>query len=588
MGKDEVLKICLSNKSGYYLKGDNFKKFFPKEYEDMNKIDFPEDFSFTQKVYHYLHDDFYLKIGICVCGKRCKFISLNAGYKKHCSVKCSVNDKAVIEKKEKTTLKKYGVKNCFQSESIKDKIKKVNLEKYGVEHASCSDIVKDKVKKTCLERYGVDSALKNKEVREKIKKTNLEKYGVSCSLFSDVAKEKTKKTILERYGVEFITQSSEIIEKIKSTNLKKYGVEHALQSEVFMEKYKKTNLARYGAEFTLQSKELSKRISNTILKKYGVDNISKNRDIREKVKNTLLTKYGVEYAFFLHKTDDGKIDYKKYKTISKTNLRFSNLLKKEGINHKMEQPIKNRCFDFLLYDNLLIEIDPMVTHNVVYNIFGEKPMSNNYHKEKSQLAKDQGLFCIHIWDWDDSEKIARTLKTRENYNNDNILISLNEKNECCEFLDDFSFSEYDNDFDVCVSLRIDDVIESVITLKKINNCEWIISNFTNKFYFEQEKNIRKLVNWFIENFSPNKIYYACDNSKINSNIFTNIGFVVKHNGTPMLHWFDGHKHYIDENVLSYKDNTYFNDNENDYKEIIENGFLPLFDCGNDILVYDIK
>ena len=38
-----------------------------------------------------------------------------------------------LNKRRKTCLKKYGVKNVFQSEEIKERIKKTNLEKYGFE-----------------------------------------------------------------------------------------------------------------------------------------------------------------------------------------------------------------------------------------------------------------------------------------------------------------------------------------------------------------------------------------------------------------------------------------------------------------------
>ena len=39
-----------------------------------------------------------------------------------------------VLKRELTNLKKFGVKNPFQSEDVKNKIKQTNLKRYGVDH----------------------------------------------------------------------------------------------------------------------------------------------------------------------------------------------------------------------------------------------------------------------------------------------------------------------------------------------------------------------------------------------------------------------------------------------------------------------
>lgn len=80
-------------------------------------------------------------------------------------VETPIQNPEVWEKKEKTTLEKYGVTNiCFLPEAIA-KRKQTNLAKYGTETPSSTDIIKEKVAKTNLERYGVTSPMKSPRLR---------------------------------------------------------------------------------------------------------------------------------------------------------------------------------------------------------------------------------------------------------------------------------------------------------------------------------------------------------------------------------------------------------------------------------------
>lgn len=140
MDKKEVFNI-LKTKGRFYCQEKQFIKRFPDIYDDICRIDFPDDFTLIQKIYHYFMDDPDLKLGICpVCGNRCKFKNLNFGYWNHCSSNCASIDKDVVDKLHQTNLKKYGVESVFQS-----------------------DDVKEKRKKTYIEHYGFDSPMKNKE-----------------------------------------------------------------------------------------------------------------------------------------------------------------------------------------------------------------------------------------------------------------------------------------------------------------------------------------------------------------------------------------------------------------------------------------
>jgi endogenous inhibitor of DNA gyrase (YacG/DUF329 family) len=138
--------------------------------------------------------------GFCkICNKPVKFYSLSVGYVKFCSKKCQSKDmslnaikmwkdigKQITKKKEKTNLKRYGVKHNMQRKEIIDQVKKTNLKRYGVENVINNKKIfkkaKNKREKTCIKEYGVKNYFQVKEVKEKIKNTFLEKYGVESPL----------------------------------------------------------------------------------------------------------------------------------------------------------------------------------------------------------------------------------------------------------------------------------------------------------------------------------------------------------------------------------------------------------------------
>lgn len=126
--------------------------------------------------------DYYLKylgkIGKCKeCGKETKFNSINRGFKKHCSSLCSNSNTAKKKLTESVCLKKYGVKNIFQTNTTKLKIKNKMMEKYGVFNPSSSPIIKRKKTLSVIKHYGSDKKYRDFLLKARIKAC-LKKYGV--------------------------------------------------------------------------------------------------------------------------------------------------------------------------------------------------------------------------------------------------------------------------------------------------------------------------------------------------------------------------------------------------------------------------
>ena len=114
-----------------------FKKRFPYHYQIICSWNFPSEFKFTQKIYHYINGDKDLKLGICNCGKRCKFKNYKQGYYKHCSNKCSQSDEHTVKQRISTNMMKYGTDNPAKCDDIKLKQIKTNNIRYGHNSPSC-------------------------------------------------------------------------------------------------------------------------------------------------------------------------------------------------------------------------------------------------------------------------------------------------------------------------------------------------------------------------------------------------------------------------------------------------------------------
>lgn len=88
MEKIELFKYLQSieDKSGGFKKPDSIKKNYPEIYDELESVEFPKEYTFTQKLWHFLQDDY--TIHRCKCGNPVHFIDFKKGYRQYCSKNC--------------------------------------------------------------------------------------------------------------------------------------------------------------------------------------------------------------------------------------------------------------------------------------------------------------------------------------------------------------------------------------------------------------------------------------------------------------------------------------------------------------------
>lgn len=515
---------------------------------------------------------------------------------KRYGVKEVLSSKKVRDKIKQTNLEKYGVENVFASKEIKNKIKETNLEKYGVENVwSKNSPILEKVKQTNLERYGAENPWSSEIIHDKIKETNLERFGVEYPLQSDEVINTMKKNNLEKYGVESVQQLDSVKEKIKQTNLERYGAEYGLSSDIIKEKIKQTNLERYGYTNATKSDIVKEKIKQTNLERYGVSYTLQSNEVREKIRQTNLERYGVEYYCM---TEDC-ISKNKVHRISKVNKEFYNKLLENNIDCELEYYIGTKGFD-IKSNNTLIEINPTYTHNSTYGALfkgktNESPKDYDYHISKTKLANDNGFQCIHIFDWDDEDKIINMLKPKENIYARKCDVREVELKDTNIFLTKYHLQGYCSGQTVRLGLYYNDELVEIMTFGKPRynkNYEYELLRLCTKDEYNVIGGSSKIFKYFIDNYSPNSIISYCDISKFSGEVYNKLGFTLKSNSKPAKHWYNMHtgKH-ITDNLLRQRGydqlfGTNYGKGTSNEQLMLENGFVEVYDCGQSTYIWN--
>ena len=422
-----------------------------------------------------------------------------------------------------------------------------------------------KQKEAKRKKYGDDF---NHVIAKKSEKTKIEKYGDPH--YSN--KEKAKQTMIEKYGVDNPMKSKEIQDKTKRTCLKRYGSEYVLTSNYFLQ-----NKEKYIA-----------KSQQTCLERYGVKSAMNLDEVKNHVKNTCKERYGVEWNCMRQEAHNSK------NKNSINNEDFAKLLDENKILYEREYTIKNRSYDFKI-ENVLVEINPTPTHNVNWNPFSKtKCIKKSYHFEKSQLALQNGYRCIHVWDWDDKNKIIELLKDKESIYARKCELKEPTKQETDLFLNENHLQGTCKGQTIRIGLYYNNELIQVMTFGKPRynkKYEYELLRLCTKNGYKVVGGAERCFKHFIDDKNPDTIISYCDFSKFNGDIYTTLGFVKNKNTNPSCHWYNTKtKKHITNNLLIAKgyDNlfgTTYGKGTSNEELMLNNKWLQVYDAGQLTFIY---
>lgn len=466
-----------------------------------------------------------------------------------------------LSKRKKTMLERYGVDNPFKSKEIYEKVKKTNLERYGNTCSAQSNIVRPKISKSMLDRYGVEYSFQAEVVKEKIKVTNLERYGVDNPSKSDIIKNRIVESNRKNLGVDYPMQSKDVMDKSRITSLEKYGTEYPNQSDIVKQHIKESNLEKYGVERPAQSDEVKRKTIETNRKRYGVD-----------------------YTCLIY---SGKLNGND----SSYNRAFAELLDSNNITYEREFLLQKYSYDFKV-GNTLIEINPTATHNTHFNPYGKNRIDVNYHRDKSKLARDSGYHVIHVFDWDNEDKIINLLKNRKIIYARKCDIREVDIMECNQYLVAYHLQGKCNNQTVRLGLYYNNQLVSLMTFG--------VARYNKKYEYEllrycASHNVvggsEKLFKYFLDNYKPNSIVSYCDTSKFSGKVYDMLGFKIDTINSPSCHWYSVKENrHITDNLLRMQGyDRLFKESHgkgtSNEELILSRGYLPVYDCGQATYVW---
>lgn len=273
------------------------------------------------------------------------------------------------------------------------------------------------------------------------------------------------------------------------------------------------------------------------------------------------------------------------------NIVFDTLGKLNQICEK-DKDIGKYTYDIFLSDKkLLIQICPTITHNDILS-FDEtgRGISSMQHKQEAEYAYDLGYECIHIFDWDDISTIL------------NVICNSEPIHTTCyaEKIDRFTYETFCFQYYIgnpnkygtyFYGIYSDENLLAVASFRKSTSkqYDWELVRYCETGYTYESSYLNALITKFHEDVDFDNIVIYVDQSKYFGRGLLNAGFKYIKSLYPQRIWSKNTERLLHASISGrqYDDifHTNYNSDHSLYTQMIEHGWLPVYDCGKKVYVY---
>ena len=418
-------------------------------------------------------------------------------------------------------------------------------------------------KATVRAKYGVDNVSELEEVRKKISKANS----------SEEVAAKRRKTSLENWGVDNPAKAEEVKAKQKATFLQKYGVDNPMKNDT---------IAKMISDI-LSDPEHVEAHRQHLLEKYGVTCTNNIPGVREKMIETTMKNHGVPYYVL----SPEYLNPEKSNVISQVNKSVAKRLDDCRISNEFEYRIDRKSYDIHIKDtNILLEIDPTYTHNAVGNHWDKNGMDKRYHLEKTKLAAENGYRCIHVFDWDNLDKVIQLLLPKKVVYARQCKVAEIDHNTAGEFETKYHLQGSCRGQSICLGLYYKGELIQVMSFGKPRynkKYQWELLRLCTHSKYRIVGGASKLFSYFVRENKPQSIISYCDLAKFNGEVYGQLGFIHVRDTEPQKVWSKGSEK-ITDNLLRQRGydqlfNSSYGKGTNNEDLMIMHGWLPVYDCG---------
>ena len=484
-----------------------------------------------------------------VCSSPIKFIR-----KQTCSHKCNSIVQAgkmaqTVAKRKETTLSKYGVENVTQHPDFQSKRLKTLYEKHG-------SYVSQKTREAAVSRI-------------------------------DQLNEKGRITLQKKYGVSNAGQLPDHGIKIKQTMLKNYGVDNYYSSEEFLEKSAKQRYDKWSCIFP-DSIELI--------------NISENDH-----KQTVFANPNREIEFnciHCNTIDVVPTETAKWRMINTGTpcAKCGNIshgsLKQQKLYDFISSLGITSTQNFKLYNNTEIDIF-CPTHNIGFEFDGlywhnDLRKDKKYHITKTNVAKDQGIFLVHVFEdeWEHNEAIVKSrIKNLLNISANKIfarkcIVKDVDKATEKQFLLNNHIQGYAKS-SVAIGLYYNDMLVSLMSFSKPNKAKgqqsieghWELLRYCSLLDHSVIGGASRIFSKFIQSHNPTQVLSFADKRWSIGDLYRLLGF-DQHKDTAVNYWYIDIKNL--RRIYRYKLRKTKDDIQelSEYENRLNQGYLRIWDCGH--------
>lgn len=529
--------------------GEEFTKKIPAQKFCSNKCrDYWRHHHLIEKQCKYCGNTFEWNENTDYCGKECRDKWRVANLKKAMRETYNVDTAARLNKIEKKCEVCWKVFIAFQPHAkyCCDKCKwiaKRNRPKKRTCVRCGKEFIWTITKKCCSEECAHASHIYNME------QTNLKKYNETSPMKTEECKRKRIQTNIKKFWKENPMQTEECKKKQIQTNIKKYWKENFMQTDVWKRKRHKSFKENHWVDYMMQSKEiLNKSIATNMEKRW------------------------VPYYCM---TDECK---NSGSANSKENKKFRKFLRDHWIQwiiDNKELSLESYSYDIPIW-RTLIEVSPWPFHNLTMcrkqpiiakyckrleelqrktrektiteeekkeksEILKRRRIKENYHKDKTICARENGYRCITVFSRDNKEKILYLLED----NKEKIYarkcevrqITYEEAHQLFEVYH-LQGDTQKNKNNLYIGLIYEWRLVMAISFGKPRynkDYEWEILRLCTHKDYSIIWGASKIFKYFIELTNPNNVISYCDMGKFDWKVYEQIGFELLQWNFPSRH-----------------------------------------------------
>ena len=402
-------------------------------------------------------------------------------------------------------------------------------------------------------------------------------------------KEWTKQKNIQKYGVEHPMQSKEVQAHHKQAMLKKYGVESPLQSDEIRNKAINHNLEIFGSRWALGNKEFYNNTRKTMIEKYGSANALQVEELKEKA----LESRKLTYADCKTHQNNRNIAEAYSKISASEPYRCVEMFKELLPDAYFGKELNGYRYDICLEDTkTLLEIDTSALHSSVCNQYMSSGLISTYHLNKSQNAEKNGYRCIHIFDWDNIDKVLAMFQPKMKVNARDCKVYKLNVESTNEFLDKYHLQGRVRGQTLCLGLVKDCQIVQVMTFgqpRYDKNYDYELLRLCSRSDTIVVGGAQRLFKFATNLYELDNIISYCDLSKFTGDVYPRLGMKLVMTTPPQEIWSKQDKK-ITANLLRQRGydqlfgTNYGKDKSNEVL-MIENGWLPVYDCGQAVFEY---